>query len=76
VGKRKGKSPSGRAICRWEYNIKMDLSEIGGEDVDWIHFAKGRKRCRAGVNTVMKSDVHKKLEFSHPLRKCQVPKKE
>jgi hypothetical protein len=24
---------------RWEDNIKMDLREIGFEDVDWIHWA-------------------------------------
>jgi hypothetical protein len=34
VGKPEGKRPLGRPRCRWVYNIKMDLSEIGwdGED--------------------------------------------
>jgi hypothetical protein len=34
-------------------NIKMDLREIGFEDVDWIHWAQYRDRRRALVNTVM-----------------------
>jgi hypothetical protein len=29
VGKRKGKRPLGRARCRWEDNIKMDLQYVG-----------------------------------------------
>jgi hypothetical protein len=36
-----------------EDNIKMDLREIGFGDVDWIHWAQDRDRCRALVNTVM-----------------------
>jgi hypothetical protein len=37
----------------WEDNIKMDLREIGFEDVDWIHLAQDRDRWRSLVNTVM-----------------------
>jgi len=29
VGKPEGKGPLGRPRCRWEYNIKMDLQEVG-----------------------------------------------
>ena len=29
VGKPEGKRPLGRARRRWEYNIKMDLEEVG-----------------------------------------------
>jgi hypothetical protein len=32
----------------------MDLKEIVWEDVDWIHVAQDRDRCRAFVKTVMK----------------------
>jgi hypothetical protein len=35
VGRYKGKGPLGRPRRRWE-NIRMDLMEIGWEDVDWI----------------------------------------
>jgi len=27
----------GRPRCGWEDNIKVDLLEVGWEDVDWIH---------------------------------------
>jgi hypothetical protein len=29
VGETGGKSPLGRTKCRWVYNIKIDLGEIG-----------------------------------------------
>jgi len=31
VGKSEGRRPLGRSTHRWEYNIKMDLQEMGGE---------------------------------------------
>jgi hypothetical protein len=34
----------GRHRYEWEGNIKMDLFEIGLENVDWIHVAQGRDR--------------------------------
>jgi hypothetical protein len=34
-------------------NIKMDLGEIGFEDMDRIHLAQDRDKWRALVNTVM-----------------------
>jgi hypothetical protein len=37
VGMSEGKRPLGRARCKQEDNIKMDLKEIGWETVDWIH---------------------------------------
>jgi hypothetical protein len=30
--------------CRWKDSIKMDLREIGWEDVDWMHLAKDRDK--------------------------------
>jgi hypothetical protein len=36
VGKLGGKRPLGRPACWWEYNIKMDLREIGLGGMDWI----------------------------------------
>jgi hypothetical protein len=53
VGRPEGRRPLGRPRRRWEGNIKMNLSEIGFEDVDWIHLAQDRDRWRALVNTVM-----------------------
>jgi hypothetical protein len=53
VGRPEGRRPLGRPRRRWEDNIKMDLTEIGFGDVDWIHWAQDRDRWRALVNTVM-----------------------
>jgi hypothetical protein len=39
VGKPEGKRPLGRPRRRWVDNIKMDLSEIGWDGVDWIDLA-------------------------------------
>ena len=43
-GKREGKRPFGRPRLRWEYNIKMDLDEVGCGVVDWIELAQDRDR--------------------------------
>jgi hypothetical protein len=42
TGKPEGKSTLGRARCRWEDIITMDLKEIRCEGVDCIHLAQGR----------------------------------
>jgi hypothetical protein len=42
VGKREGKRSLGRPRRRWANNIKMDLSEIGWDDMDWIDLAQDR----------------------------------
>jgi hypothetical protein len=44
VGKPEGKRPLGRPRPRWEFNITMDLQEVGCEDVDWIELAQDRDR--------------------------------
>jgi hypothetical protein len=36
VGKPEGKKPLGGPRCRWEYNIKMELQEVGCRGTDWI----------------------------------------
>jgi hypothetical protein len=40
VGKPKGKGSLGSPRRRWEYNIKMDLQEVGGGGTDWIELAR------------------------------------
>jgi hypothetical protein len=38
---------------RRDDNIRMDLREIGWEDVDWTPLAQDKDQWRAVVNTVM-----------------------
>ena len=37
----------------WEDKLKMDLQEVGWEDMDWIDLAQDRDRWRALVNGVI-----------------------
>jgi hypothetical protein len=53
VGRPEGKRPLGRHRCRWEDNIKMELTEIGIDGANWIRLAQDRVQWRAFVNTVM-----------------------
>jgi hypothetical protein len=48
-----GKRPLGRPRHGWVDNIKMDLREIGWDDVVWIDLAQDRDNWRALVNMVM-----------------------
>jgi hypothetical protein len=59
VGKPEGKRPLGRPRHRWVDNIKIDLREIGWDDMDWIDLAQDRDQWRALVNTVMNLRVPK-----------------
>jgi hypothetical protein len=54
IVKPKGRRPLGRHERRWEYNIKMDLREIGFCGLDWIHPTHERENLMALVNTVLK----------------------
>jgi hypothetical protein len=53
VGKPEGKRPLGRPRRRSVGNIRMDLGEVGWDDVDWIGLAQNRNRWRAVVNSVL-----------------------
>jgi hypothetical protein len=53
VGKSEGKRPLGRLKRRWVDIVKMDLREIGWDDMDWIYLVQDRDQWRAVVNTVM-----------------------
>jgi len=44
--------PLGRPRRRWEYNIKMDLQEVGGGRGDWMELAQDTDSWRALVGTV------------------------
>jgi hypothetical protein len=53
MGKPEGTRPLGRPRRRWVDNIKIDLREIGLDDIDWIDLAQDRDQWRTLVNTVM-----------------------
>jgi hypothetical protein len=52
VGNPEGKMPLGRQRRRW-VDIKMDLTEMGWGDMDWLDLAQDRDQWRALVNTIM-----------------------
>jgi len=39
--------PLGISRHRWEYNIKMDLQDVGWGGMDWVALVQDRDRCRA-----------------------------
>jgi hypothetical protein len=53
VGKPEGKRPLGTPRRRFADNIRMDLGEVGWDNVDWIGLAKDRNKWRAVVNSVL-----------------------
>jgi hypothetical protein len=52
VGKPEGKRPLGRPRRRLEYNVWMDLQEVGFGREDWIGVSQDRDRWRALVSAV------------------------
>jgi hypothetical protein len=52
VGKPEEKRLIGRPRSRWVDNIKINLSEIGWDGMDWIDLAQDRDQWRALVNAV------------------------
>ena len=53
TGKPTGKRPLGRPRRRWEYNIRMDLEEIGVSAGNWVDSAQDRDYWRALVNAAL-----------------------
>jgi hypothetical protein len=53
IGKPEGKKPLQRPTHRWVDNIKMDLTEIGWGDMDWIDLAQDRDKWKTLKNKVM-----------------------
>jgi hypothetical protein len=56
VGKPEERGPLGRRYM-WEVNIKMDITEIEWDGMNWIDVAHDRNQWRALVNTVMNPQV-------------------
>ena len=53
VRRLEGKRTLRRPRRRRDYNIKMDLQEVGCMGMDWIYLAQDRERWRALVTAVM-----------------------
>ena len=53
TGKPKGKRPLRRPRRRWEYNIRMDLEEIGINAGNWVDLAQDRSYWRALLNAAL-----------------------
>jgi hypothetical protein len=53
VGKPEEKRPLRRARRKWVDNIKMDLGEIGWDDMDWIDLAQHKDQWRVLLKTVI-----------------------
>jgi hypothetical protein len=53
VGKSEGKRPWGRPRRRLAYNIKMDLTEVGRDGMDWIDLAQDKDQWMAIMYTIM-----------------------
>jgi hypothetical protein len=60
VSKHEGKRRLVRPRGGSEDDTKMDLREIGYEEVEWINLAQDRRRWRALVKTVMNLRVSQK----------------
>jgi hypothetical protein len=52
VGKPEVKRPLGKPRHRWEYNINMDLQEVGGGRRDWMELVQVRDGWRALLSMV------------------------
>jgi hypothetical protein len=53
VGNAEGKRPLGRPRHRCEYNIKIEIMEIGWERMDWMHVDQDRDQWPFRVNTII-----------------------
>jgi len=53
LGKLEGRRPLGRPRHRWVDNIRMDLQEVGCDNMDWIGLAQDGDRWRMLVSVVM-----------------------
>jgi hypothetical protein len=53
VGKYEGKRPLRRPSRRWEYNIRMDIQEVGWGCEDWIVLDQDKDRWRTLVSAMM-----------------------
>jgi hypothetical protein len=53
LGKPKGKRPLRRLRHRWENGMRIDFTETGWEDAEWVQLAQDRGLWQTAVNVVM-----------------------
>jgi hypothetical protein len=53
IRKPEGRRPLGRPRRRWLTDIRINLVEMGWDDVDWIGLAQDRDKWRVLVNSVL-----------------------
>jgi len=58
VEKHEGREPLGRFRLIWEFMLKIGLTEIAWDCVDWIYLAPDRNKWRVVVNRVMNKICH------------------
>jgi 4-hydroxyphenylpyruvate dioxygenase-like putative hemolysin len=63
AGNPEGKKSLGIPSCRWECNIKMDLTEKRWKGVNFVHVAHDNDRWNAFLNVVTKFGFHKRCEI-------------
>jgi hypothetical protein len=64
VGNPERKRPLGRSRPRCVDNIKMDLSEIGWDDGDWIDLAQDRERGNKPSGSIKRWEI-RECEWLH-----------
>jgi hypothetical protein len=57
VVKPEGKRPLGRTRYNWEYNIKIDLREIGWGGIDFVDLVHDSDQWKALVYTAIKCQL-------------------
>jgi hypothetical protein len=75
LGGPKVKRPLERPRRRWEYNIKMDVREIGIDEANWIQVAQGRgpvvgfcEHCNEPSGSIRKQDFFDNLSDKQLLK--------
>jgi hypothetical protein len=58
--KPEGKIPLGRLVYVWDDNIKIDIRDMGCDDVVWIHLPRDKGQWRTFMNTKMNVRVPQK----------------
>jgi hypothetical protein len=57
VGKLEEKGMLGRAMHKWENNIRINVREVVWECLDWIHLAQDRDQWLVLVNVIMNPQI-------------------